>query len=240
MFGQIYRMNQERIVEMLDGTDTSTTVPACPDWSVADVVRHLTGLAGDVVGGNVEGYGSDAWTDAQIVAREEVEYEDVVAEWNRHVDELATILDDVDASELPAMIMAAVGLQPRTTFPVVILGDLLHHEFDLRNAIGNREDRDRPDVIGAGVGHAKALRSLFKFMGLPTLRIMVDGNEINVGRDAPEATVHMSAFEAFRSIGGRRTLEQMNAYDWEGPADTFLPHLVLPPLKAAATSIGEQ
>ena len=161
---------------------------------MADVVRHLTGLAGDVVGGNVERYGSDAWTDTQIASRQEVEYEDVVTEWNGHVDALATILDDADGSELPTMIMAVVGLQPRKTFPVVILGDLLHHEFDLRNAIDNRADRDRPVVIGAGVGHTTALRALFKFMGLPTLRIVVDGAEIDVGPDAPEATMHMTAF----------------------------------------------
>jgi hypothetical protein len=41
-------------------------VPACPDWSVLRTVSHLVGSAEDIVSQNVQGAGTDAWTQAQV------------------------------------------------------------------------------------------------------------------------------------------------------------------------------
>ena len=240
MLGQLYRMNQARIIEMLADEDTSTVVPACPDWSAADLVRHLTGLAADIVAGEATGYGSDEWTDAQITSRRDQPYADVIAEWSSLAESMGAILDDVEGSSIPEIVLTSTGPQPRKNIPVAILGDLMHHEFDLRNAVGNRDDRDRPDVVASAIGHVKALRPEFGAKGLATVRVMVDGNAIDIGRDAPQATVRMPAFETLRSIGGRRTLDEMRSYEWEGDVDRYLPHMVLPPMRPARASLGEQ
>lgn len=38
------RADSARFAAVLAGTDPSTPVPACPDWSAADLVAHLTGV----------------------------------------------------------------------------------------------------------------------------------------------------------------------------------------------------
>lgn len=239
MIGTLYRMNQQRIVELVLEQDPDVIVPACPDWTATDLVRHIAGLAVDVASGNVHGYGGEDWTDNQVTSRSSSQLGDVIEEWNGTLDTLCPILDDIESSDLPDMIRTQVGEERRAIFPAAILGDLLHHEFDLRNAFGDRSNRDRPDVIGGGIGHVRALRGAFKAKSLPTVQVIVDGNAMSVGHDEPVATVDMSAFEALRAIGGRRTIGEILAYPWTGDAEQFAPHLVLPFMAAPSASLNE-
>lgn len=240
MLGDVYRANHGRIVGLIDGRDPSVTVPACPDWSAADLIRHVAGLAADVVSGKVDGYGGEAWTANQVASRSGMTLGAVLDEWQVSTEELAALLDDLAASALPGVIETATGPQQLRGFAAAILGDLLHHEFDLRNAYGDREGRERPDVVMSAVGHAKALRPVFSKRGLPTLRIEIDGQPLDVGRDEPSATVSMPSFEAVRSIGGRRTLDEIRDLPWSGEPEPFVAHLVLPSMRPAASSLGER
>lgn len=239
MYGMIYRMNQQRVAELVRDNDPEVVVPACPAWSATDVVRHVTGLAADVASGHVEGYATDEWTDHQVSSRAGMSLDQVIAEWDSVVDGVCAVLDDIGDSSLPEMINTKIGPQKRTTFSAAIVGDLHHHEFDLRNAFGDRTDRERPDVVGAGVGHAKALRPAFKAYGLPTLAVVIDGNPIPVGMDAPVASVSLSAFEAFRAIGGRRTLDEIRGYAWDGDSEQFVDRFVLPFFSPPGESLSE-
>ena len=241
MIGAMYEANQQRILDVIKGADPQAKVPACPEWTITDLIRHLTGLASDVVNGKVEGYGGEEWTAAQIETRADKPLVEVVEEWSGLIEPLARLLDNADESDLPDVIKSNTGDLPRQALSVAIIGDLLHHEFDLRNACGNREDRARPDVVMSAIGHTKALRRVFTAASLPTLRVSIDddGAVIDVGRDEPVARLRISSFEAFRTIGGRRTPAEIEDLHWEGDAHTFIPHIVLPPMRPATSSIGE-
>ncbi len=61
---------RQRVTELLEGTPddeaASVTVPACPDWTVTDLVAHLYGVEVDIMDGNLEGAGTAAWADDQV------------------------------------------------------------------------------------------------------------------------------------------------------------------------------
>ena len=224
MLGTMYRMNHARVVDVVTANDADTTVPACPAWTATDVIRHLAGLATDVLAGNVAEYGTDPWTAAQIEARSEHGLDQLLEEWSGAVDPLADLMDG-----------ESLGILSQA-----IIGDLLHHEFDLRNAFGDRSERDRPDVAASAIGHVKSLRRGFTALGKPTLRVFVDGNPIDIGREEPVATVAMTSFETVRAIGGRRTLDEIRQYEWTGDPEQFLDAFVTYPLSAPDSSLGEQ
>ena len=46
---RLYQDTRERILAVVGPDDWSTAVPACPGWSVRDVVAHLTAIAEDWV-----------------------------------------------------------------------------------------------------------------------------------------------------------------------------------------------
>lgn len=242
MIGAAYRAAHDRIVRAVTRADPATPVPACPEWTVQDVVSHLTGLAADVVSGETDGYAGDEWTQAQVEARRTESLGDVLAEWSGLVDEMCTVLDDPDSSSLPEVVHTAAGPAPRRSFPGAVLGDVLHHQFDIYHALGITEGRESLEVMVSAVGHAKALRPVFTAHGLDTLRVeFIDtGESVDVGRAEPAATLRASSFEIMRAIGGRRTLAEIRAMDWEGEdPEPFIGRLVLPYMEAPAEPLGE-
>jgi Mycothiol maleylpyruvate isomerase N-terminal domain len=60
--GELYAEGRDRIVGMVTGLSpehAAAPVPTCPDWCVADVLAHLTGICADVLAGNTEGVATD-------------------------------------------------------------------------------------------------------------------------------------------------------------------------------------
>src|SRR5438067_8660943 len=119
----LYAEGRTRIVELVAGADPGAAhgeVPACPAWSVHDVVSHLTGLCADILAGNVAGAATDEWTDAQVQARRGRATADVLAEWHTVGPQVAGMLDDFPEP---------YGRQ--------VVADLAVHEHDIRGALGH-------------------------------------------------------------------------------------------------------
>ncbi|MDA2978755.1 MAG: maleylpyruvate isomerase family mycothiol-dependent enzyme [Actinomycetota bacterium] len=241
MFGASYRAGYERVVSFMDGKNPETVVPACPAWTSADVVRHLAGISQDMTRGVFEGFASDEWTDAQIQARADSSLDEVISEWRSTIDEVVDSLDSLEKLDVPDVIESALGRIPSSVIPAMAVSDLLHHELDLRNAYGDQSGRDILEVHISAAGHARTLRRLFAARGLPTLRIEStdSGQGWSIGRDEPVATVSATSFELLRGIGGRRTREEILAWDWEGDAELFVDSMILPHLSMRDTSLGE-
>lgn len=241
MYAMSYKRGQERVVALMEGNDPETMVPACPEWSATDVVRHLAGLSADISHDVFDGFASEEWTDRQIADRADMTIDQVITEWNASIDGAGSILDEVASSDHPRVVPSALGMIPTTVLGAMTISDILHHEFDLRNAYGDSSGRDLPEIHIAAAGHVRSLRGLFAAHGLPTLRVEStdSGQGWNVGRDEPVATVRASSFELMRSIGGRRTRDEMLALDWDGDAEVFVDALVLPHLAMRNTSLGE-
>jgi uncharacterized protein (TIGR03083 family) len=60
------RRRFQELVAAPDDARLMTLVPACPDWTVRDVLAHLTGIATDVVSGTYFAGAGDAWSDIRL------------------------------------------------------------------------------------------------------------------------------------------------------------------------------
>jgi uncharacterized protein (TIGR03083 family) len=241
MYAEAYQRGQTRVVVFMAGRDPEIPVPATPDWTALDVLRHLTGLSVDITNLVFDGFASDEWTEAQVGARRHLTVDEVIAEWDDIVGSAAVLLDTLGDLGLPETIPSALGTTRITAIPAMAIGDILHHEFDLRNAYDNSEGRDLLDVQFSTAGHVKSLRRTFASLGLATIR--VDATDSGMGWDIgfgePVASLSSSSFELMRAIGGRRTRGEMLAMGWTGDPEPFVDHMVLPHLSMRRSSLGE-
>lgn len=196
---ELYRQTRLRTTELCraHGGNGSGSVPACPEWTVAEVVAHLSGVCADILGGNLQGAGTNPWTEQQVAARAGRSLAELLDEW----------------TELGAQVEAALagGLAPAQ-----LLFDTISHEQDLRGALGRPGARDDEALT---VGWSFVLDGLdvaVRSAGAPALRI-ADGRYDRVAGDGePAATLTLSPFEGVRAMSGRRTAEEIAAYDWAG------------------------
>lgn len=153
----------------------------------------------------------------------------VVDGTERHLWEIPV---DGPGRELPALLEAwaalDAGVEGRLTEPfrrqhAILIMDCLSHELDLRSALGLPVLDDHPaypvalDLVTLGFGAAVGAR------GLPALRVQTPGAEWLAGQGEPVATVRGHRHDLYRSLTGRRTVEQIYALDWTGDPGTWLP-----------------
>jgi uncharacterized protein (TIGR03083 family) len=183
-----YPRVRARILALVQGADPDTRVPACPSWTVRDVVAHLTGVTADVLAGRVDGAATDPWTAAQVGARRHRTLDDIVAEWESN----APAFDPLIPS------FGLIGGQ--------LLFDAWSHEQDLRGALGEPGDRDTSELASA----FEFLFSVWK----PPVTILAGDLRHDPGRE-PAAVLRTSEFELLRLASGRRSEAQVAALDWE-------------------------
>jgi uncharacterized protein (TIGR03083 family) len=241
MYAEAYQRGQIRIVEFLGGRDGEIPVPATPEWTVADVVRHLAGVSVDLSNLDLEGFASDEWTEKQVLSRRGMTFDEVVDEWANIIGPASVLLDAIDDLGLPETVASAVGTTRVTEIPAMAISDILHHEFDIRNAYADRDGRDILDIQFSAAGHVKSLRRTFDAAGLETIRIEASDSGMgwDIGYGEPVATLSASSFELMRAIGGRRTKGEVSEMGWVGDPEPFVDHMVVPPLAMRATSLGE-
>jgi uncharacterized protein (TIGR03083 family) len=119
--GVLYRTCRERVTElvMADGVDPDMVVPATPEWTVHDVVAHLSGISEDATTGNMEGAPGDPWTAAQVARGRGRSVADLVEQWTTN-----------------APMMEAFFSSPEGAASAAGVFDVHTHEADLRNAFG--------------------------------------------------------------------------------------------------------
>ncbi len=223
--GAAYAGVRSRVTDLvrdLDETNANKTVPACPEWRVHDLVSHVAGVVDDVVGGRLEGAGSDPWTAAQVHARKDRPTAEVVIEWSGLAPQVEVILDS----------FGPVGRQA--------VMDVVTHEHDLRSALGAAGARDS-DAVRIGTGWLMdAVIGSATMAGHPALRLRTtEGEEWTSGEGEPVATVTGSTFDLLRACSGRRTIDEIRALDWEGDVDAVLPAFTFGPFTPLSEPLGE-
>jgi uncharacterized protein (TIGR03083 family) len=197
-----------RVVELSKGlsdVDLGRMVPACPAWTVKDLIGHLVGLSKDITTGNLEGLGSNSWTSAQIEAAKEKTVEELLVEW----DEIATMIEDAIELVHPAMAGA-------------LIGDLVTHEHDLRGALERPGERDSSGVEVALDSYARFFGRRIKNEGLAALELWAGDQNWQLGYEAPRRSVSGPPFEMLRALTGRRTHEEIRAFDWSHDAEPYV------------------
>ena len=211
------------LVRDLDQTALATKVPATPDWSVRDVVAHVTGVAQDAVRG--EGwdvYGVivdrsaldrlDERTAEQVAARRGAPFDAVLDEWAGHVADLLPVL----RGERPGPAQALFADRMLAT-------DVATHAQDVRGAVEMPGDRDSLGVSAAFSSYAGGLHLRLSGSGLPALRIVYGEKDRVLGDGEPGAAVAADRFELYRAMAGRRSRRQILAYTWTGDPEPYLP-----------------
>lgn len=203
-----YGACRERISALVaDLTDeqTATPVPACPGWTVHDVVAHLSGTVADILAGNMDGIGSPEWTAAQVEARRDTPMGEMLAGWAEGSPQFEDGLRAVGG------MMAALAV-----------ADAWNHEQDLRGALGAPGGGDPAAEHTAIEGYAAAVGGGWATAGVAPLRVEAGDVTITSGDGEPGATVTGAPYDLARALAGRRTEAQLRALTWEGDAEPYV------------------
>ena len=201
----MYRETRERLTALVSGLDEAqlaTAVPACPGWSVADVIGHLAAIPEDALAGRLTGPPSVAETAVQVDRFRGRPMVQTLAGWTSMAPQFEEI---VAAFEI---------------WPAVI--DVASHEQDIRGAVGQPGARDTEVIREMSGWLVTGLRP-----PVP-MRVTFEDTQILIGPDGePVLGLTTTRYEAFRWRMGRRSRGQLAALDWTGDPSPVLDHLVV-------------
>ncbi|GAA0624096.1 hypothetical protein HPO96_33880 [Kribbella sandramycini] len=176
-------------VRTLGPADLDRIVPACPAWTVHNLVSHLAGVAADFVAGNLDGAPEPPWTAVQVDARRDLPLSAILAEW------AATDLESTIAT---------------SDHPLVsnLWADAGTHEADLSAIL----PIPRPPTSL----QLAAVRWILDEPGALTLH--TEHGTWALAGDGPPAEATTSTYELFRALMGRRHPSQIRAWTWSEPS----------------------
>ena len=175
---------------------------ACPAWSVQDVYAHLSGLAADLAAG-VERPGAPEHTARQVAKRSTWPLHEICDEW--------TVTG-------PALERRIEAESPRLRAPII---DVWTHEQDLANAIHIASGR-RGAGLFITLNVLWSLKRKLRDAELLPLRVITEDVDWVIGDAEPETTVRGSSYELARAVLGRRSLDQIRAFEWSGDPGPYV------------------
>lgn len=193
---QLYRETRERLSALvlgLDASELAAPVPACPGWSVSDVMCHLLAVVEDVMAGRLTRPPTDAETAQQVARHRGTPVPAVVETWA----ELAPPFEELIGGVV--------------VWPAVL--DVATHEQDIRGALG-RPGARHTEAVKVG---AEALMAWMQ-PSVP-VRVVCEDFETQVGPEDsqhPELVLRTTRFETLRWRLGRRSRSQVQGFDWSG------------------------
>ena len=204
----LYLQSKDVVTSLITEENQHTTIPACPKWTLRDLLGHQAGEIEDGLNGNMDDLGADHWTAAQVDRHRHLDLESVKAKWT----------DGIEAAgdSAPEMTGGAIA-------------DLVIHEFDVRGALGNTENRDGEIVASSFPMYADFLNGAFKANNTPALKVITDVGEAVIGEGEPAGELHTTGFEFLRMLTGRRSMDQITAMDWSVDPAPWLDSITLMP-----------
>jgi uncharacterized protein (TIGR03083 family) len=210
--GEHYRHSRERLVDLLHGADDTTwktPVPACPGWTVHDVIGHLLGNTEDFGSGRLTGIPDEALTSEQVERHRHDEPDAMLERW----------------SDLSTPLLAA--LTEGGSWPPVL--DVGSHEQDIRGALSHPGARDDKLILDG-------VRWMMRVVDVDA-NITLDLGDVvlqSPPKPGPDYMLRANAFEVFRFVLGRRSRDQVLALDWTPGIDDLVDRLfVFGPATAA-------
>jgi len=203
-----------------------TPVPATPQWTVREVVAHVTGLASTAAGGAIptdlnllEQFRDDeviaarnALADGQVARRRAHSPVDIVAEWNA----VESILLDRMRGDVPGADPLPIG------FDAVLVTDICVHGDDVASALGRTPNRTSAASGIAFATYAFGVDYRLRVLGLPALTFRYGGKQRTIGDGPPHASVSADRWELLRVVAGRRSRPQIEALEWTGDSEPYV------------------
>ncbi len=203
MYYQLYVDSAHRVADLvapLDAAALQTRTPACPDWTVHDVLAHLAGGAASFGTPSYAGIGSDGWANEHVESRQGVPVADLIAEREACAVKLSELAPDDFRGWLP------------------VVHDALIHEADIRGTIGAPQ-LPADALAGAFPLLAAVLPMRLRALGPMTLEL--DGQPRSWGDGPPGLVVSATMFEFWRGMFGRRSKQQLRSWVVTGDAEAF-------------------
>jgi uncharacterized protein (TIGR03083 family) len=230
--GEAYLEVQARLIAAIGeaAIDVRAPVPACPGWTVRDVIAHHVGVVADVARGDFgefQGRASDlleqwrdrdvatardAMTARQVEERRDVEIPALVMEWRTSTLEVLPILNGEVSP-------------PKSTPPFmgfVLVNDVVVHETDIRAAVGLPRAEESAALSLALTAYSFSLAQRIGLLGLPPLLLAYNGKERRLGEGNPGATLTADRHELVRVLAGRRNREQIRSLAWTGDPAPYI------------------
>lgn len=203
-----YSALQQRVAEVVRTGECHLAVPACPGWTVHDVVAHLTGLCQDWVDGRLDKYASDAWTAGQVARFSASSCDEILGVWSATVGAFGALTEPF------------LGQPPsRWAF-----GDAVVHEADIKGALGS--GRVPLDAVRLGLRGSLARweHEVLRPAGLLPLDVRTpDSDVVRLGEQGgAAATVEVETYELFRALAGRRTASQVRRWEWSADPEPWV------------------
>ena len=199
-----YRKSHQVICDLITPENEHLPVPACPGWTLHDLLAHVTGVMQDFIAGNTEGAPGPDWTAAQVERFRDTRVEAIASAWRASLDHAGPVFRRMGSQLLP---------------------DIVTHEFDVRGALGNTDARQSDRLAAAVEVMTSWGDAHYKSAGIPALAIQTDRKYATLGGDVPLATVAASGFETLRFLTGRRSPAQIRALDWSADPTPWLDHM---------------
>ena len=225
----LYEGLRDEISELVSGLEPrelEMSVPATPGWRIRDIVAHLAADSTYVINGDfpLEFFAAmgnpetvvtlNQWTARHLEERKDRSLEDLLQEWK------------TSGTEVAAM-MRGEAKWPDDILPFadrVLLTDAAVHQQDIFGALGIERARDGAPIRIALSAYIVGMGWRLASAGIAPLRFDVGDKTYTAGDGDAEVAVTAPRFELFRAMSGRRSPEQIAAYDWHGDPEPYIPY----------------
>lgn len=198
---EVYREVRRNIMALLadEADELDPVIPACPKWTLRDLIAHLAGSAA-LAAGRMSG-----WTPAHPSSA------------NMGVPELLDVWDQI-GSDVELLLSERNGRAGS-----LLVTDAFTHELDIRYTLNAPLPESHPAFAVAFEVLASGFAAAVEAHNLPALRLSTDATQWTVGSGEPAATVTAHRYDLYRSLTGRRTHEQITAMRWDRSSHRWLP-----------------
>jgi hypothetical protein len=204
------------LAESLSPGDFRRVVPACPSWTVFDLIAHVVSMPAAIGKGELPPGPVTDWLQGLVEARRDQSVAELTEEWLSLDNSIAAILNGPGG---------------------VLFGDLAVHEHDLRGAV-RAADHSALEVEvmlpRTLAGFAKPLRQA----GLRAIAVRHDDRMWRSHDTEPGWALDVTPWEATRALNSRRTADELRELPHDGNVEPYLAildaHLPLP-----TTSLNE-
>jgi hypothetical protein len=211
---QSYVAIRSRLVdalEQLSPEQLAAVVPACPVWSVHELLVHVASMPMAIVSGDVpDGPDPNPWIEGLIARHRSKSVTELVSWW--HSDEPA--------------------VQGLAAHAGVLVLDLFVHESDLHGAIGSIGHRRAPELADQLSMSISTLATQISATNLAPVAIETELGQFVTSEGTPGWTLCVSAWDAHRILNSRRTATEIRAVPGSGDPESYLTlideHLPLP------------
>lgn len=218
-----WQETQARVADIARGLseeESARTVPACPDWTVKDLVAHMTGVDADALADDVDESLGEKWTQQHVQDRADADLAAVVQEWSGLAPRVSELIGSADEETAASLVV-----------------DVSTHEQDLRGAVDQPGARGTEAMALGATAFASMFGDKVRDEGLAPVRMESDGPDgwsylAGGPQDGPEGWeggtnaavgVRASLFELHRGLSGRRSQEQVRGWEWTDDPGPYLP-----------------